>query len=133
MGIRLSDDEAWAVIEGSHTGILTTLRADGSPITLPTWFVVLDRAIGLMTPAGTKKHARIAHDPRASFLVESGERWAELRGVHLSGRVEPVEDEAAIERLAGALDAKYRAFRTERTDMPEKTRERYAHRRYYRL
>ena len=43
MSVRLSEDEAWSVIEGSHTGIITTLRADGSPVTLPMWFVVIER------------------------------------------------------------------------------------------
>ncbi|EUA75273.1 pyridoxamine 5'-phosphate oxidase family protein [Mycobacterium xenopi 4042] len=42
------------------------------PITLPVWFVIDDRTIAMMTPARTKKIARVRHDPRASFLVESG-------------------------------------------------------------
>ena len=88
MSVRLSQDEAWEVLEHSHTGILTTLKADGAPVTLPVWFVVVDRTIGMMAPSRTKKVSRIRRDPRASFLVESGQRWAELRAVHLSGSVE---------------------------------------------
>ena len=30
--IRLSEDEAWDVLDKSHTGILTTLRRDGMPV-----------------------------------------------------------------------------------------------------
>ena len=133
MSIRLSEDEAWAVVEGSHTGILTTLRADGSPVALPIWFVVDGRTICFMSFEGTKKLARIARDPRASFLVESGERWAELRAVHLSGLIEPVEDEAEQRTIDGALDAKYAAFRTARAEMPEKTRAVYATKRFFRF
>jgi nitroimidazol reductase NimA-like FMN-containing flavoprotein (pyridoxamine 5'-phosphate oxidase superfamily) len=96
MTIRLTSDEAWEAVGAAHTGILTTLRRDGMPIALPVWFVVDDRSIALMTPAGTKKIARIRHDPRASFLVESGEQYTELRGIHLTGRVELVEDAATI-------------------------------------
>jgi general stress protein 26 len=134
MSVRLNEDEAWSVIEGSHTGIITTLRADGSPVTLPMWFVVIDRAVCFFTFAPTKKVARIAHDPRASFLVESGEKWAELRAVHLSGHLEPVTDEATIARIDTAMDEKYLAFRTEREAMPAATQQRYeASKRFYRL
>ena len=91
MSVRLTPDEAWDVLERAHTGILTTLRRDGMPISLPMWFVVLDRTICIGAPSGTKKLARLRHDPRASFLVESGERWAELEAVHLTGRIEVVD------------------------------------------
>jgi PPOX class probable F420-dependent enzyme len=133
VGIRLTADEAWDVLERSHTGILTTLKADGSPVTLPIWFVALDRAICFSAPSQTKKVARIRHDPRASFLVESGERWAELQAVHLSGVVERVDDEAEMARIGTALDAKYASFRTARGNMPDATRAYYTGRTYFRL
>jgi hypothetical protein len=53
-GIRLSVDEAWDTIDRAHTGILTTLRRDGVPVSLPVWFVVLDRRIYVSGPANTK-------------------------------------------------------------------------------
>ena len=133
MSVRLGVDEAWAVIEASHTGILTTLRADGMPIALPVWFVVLDRTIGLAAPSGTKKLARIRNDDRASFLVESGERWDQLRAVHLTGHVGVVDDESTMAAIDTALEAKYAAFRTPRSAMPEQTRSHYAGRTFLRL
>ena len=133
MSVRLSADEAWAVLEDAHTGIFTTLRRDGMPIALPVWFVALDRTICLAAPSRTKKIARLRHDPRASFLVESGERWVDLEAVHLTGRVEVVDDEATMQRIDDALDAKYAAFRGNRAVMSEKTREHYAGRTFLRL
>jgi PPOX class probable F420-dependent enzyme len=126
MTIRLKLDEAWEAVESAHTGIFTTLRRDGMPIALPVWFVVEDRTIAMMTPAGTKKIARIRHDPRASFLVESGERWAELRGVHLTGRVEIVEDATAMSGIEAAVNAKYAAFRPAAAYLPAATQAYYA-------
>src|ERR1700758_1634817 len=116
--IRLTEDEAWAEIAAAHTGILTTLRRDGMPITLPVWFVADGRTVAMRTPAGTKKLARVRNDPRASFLVESGERWVDLRAVHLTGRVEFVSDEPTIRRLEEAIDAKYAAFRPPSAGLP---------------
>jgi PPOX class probable F420-dependent enzyme len=126
MTIRLTADEAWQAIESAHTGILTTLRRDGMPIALPVWFVVDDRSVALTTPAGTKKIARIRHDPRASFLVESGEQYTELRGVHLTGRIDVVEDAAATSRIEAAVNAKYASFRPPASSLPAPAQAYYA-------
>jgi PPOX class probable F420-dependent enzyme len=123
--IRLSPTEAWEVIERSHTGVLTTLRRDGTPISLPVWFSVLDRHVYVSGPAHTKKFARIRHDSRVAFLVESGTAWAELVGVHLTGTAREIDDSALLARVHDALDAKYSAFRTDRVDMPDRTRRYY--------
>lgn len=124
--IRLTAEEAWGEIAAAHTGILTTLRRDGMPIALPVWFVAVDRTIAMMTPAGTKKIARVSHDPRASFLVESGRRWADLRGVHLTGRVEIVTDETTMHRVEAAVFEKYAAFRPALDSLPTATQAYYA-------
>ncbi len=126
MGIRLTPSEAWDAISASHTGILTTLRRDGTPVTLPVWFVVDRQAIALMTPSGTKKVSRIRRDPRASFLVESGQRWEELRAVHLNGSVVVVDDAEEISRIGAALGLKYAAFRPATAALPTNTQAYYA-------
>jgi hypothetical protein len=112
------------MVEGSIVGILTTLRKDGRPVALPIWFVVLDGKIYISTRG--KKVDRLRHDQRCSLLVEAGERWADLRAVHLDcvGRVIEPSDELA-ERIAKAMATKYAAYRTERRDMPSATREAY--------
>jgi PPOX class probable F420-dependent enzyme len=126
MGIRLTPIEAWDVIAASHTGILTTLRRDGTPVSLPVWFAVDQQTIGMRTPSGTKKVSRIQRDPRASFLVESGRRWEELRAVHLTGRAEVVDDPDAVARIGAALDAKYAVFRPASAALPTQTQAYYA-------
>lgn len=123
--VRLSADEAWQVIGRAHAGVLTSLRRDGVPIALPVWFVALDRRIYVSGPAHTKKFARIRRDPRVSFLVEAGTRWADLVGVHVTGTAEVVADAPLLARVAAALDAKYAGFRTPRAEMPGATRAQY--------
>ncbi|HEX4530444.1 MAG TPA: pyridoxamine 5'-phosphate oxidase family protein [Acidimicrobiia bacterium] len=49
MGVRLSEDEAWAELDAAHTGILTTLRRDGWPVSLPVWFATIGRQIYVRT------------------------------------------------------------------------------------
>ena len=125
-GVRLAPDEAWSVIEASHTGILATLRRDGVPVMLPLWFVVVEQRIYFRTGHSSRKAQRIRHDARASFLVESGERWAELAAVHLTGVIREVDAaDPLAARVSREFDGKYSAFRTPRGDMAEATRAHY--------
>jgi nitroimidazol reductase NimA-like FMN-containing flavoprotein (pyridoxamine 5'-phosphate oxidase superfamily) len=122
--VRMTDDEAWQMLEQSVNGILTTLRRDGRPVALPIWYVVLDRRIYIGTRG--KKVVRARHDPRCSFLVEAGERWADLRAVHVDGLVTVIDpDPALAQRIADAMAAKYAAYRSAATAMPAATREHY--------
>ena len=124
--VRLNTDELWEFVTAAHTGILITLRRDGVPIATPMWFAVVDRQLYVQTPARSKKVARVRRDPRVSFLVEDGERWAELRAVHLTGRAELVDNADILQRVTEEMTRKYARFRTARAAMPQATRQHYA-------
>ncbi|MGH7894309.1 MAG: pyridoxamine 5'-phosphate oxidase family protein [Candidatus Binatia bacterium] len=124
--VRLTTDEAWALLRDAHTGILVTLRRDGVPIATPMWFAALDGYVYVRTPARSKKVGRLRRDARVTFLVEEGERWAELRAVHFTGRAEIVGDDPdLVARVDAELDRKYTRFRTARAAMPDPTRRHY--------
>lgn len=125
-GVRMTEDEAWAFLTDGHTGILTTLRQDGFPIALPVWFAVVDRRIYVATRG--KKVLRARRDPRCSFLVEAGLRWAELQAVHVTAEARVLDDvdpELAA-KITAEMDRKYAAFRTKASAMPSATRQHYA-------
>lgn len=124
--VRLDPEEAWEVVEASHTGILTSLRRDGRPVALPVWFVVDEGRIWLSTPARAKKVARLRHDPRGSFLVESGRAWAELRAVHLPVTATVVEDPEVVARVDRRKGEKYAASQVARRRLPDTTRAHYS-------
>ena len=126
MGVRLTEDEQWATLGASHTGIFTTLRRDGRPVALPVWFVVVGRKIYIRTPEKTKKVARIRHDARCSFLVESGLAWKALKAVHCSGHAVVLDAGEETERAAAAMDAKYCTSQSEQKALPDATRKHYA-------
>jgi nitroimidazol reductase NimA-like FMN-containing flavoprotein (pyridoxamine 5'-phosphate oxidase superfamily) len=125
MGIRLSEDEAWAEIERAHTGIFTSLKRDGWPVTLPTWFAVIDRAIYLRTPAKAKKVLRVRNDERGAFLVERGLKWVELAAVMVPVRASIVEDADEEQRAQDAMHSKYQGYRLEPKSMPDATKKAY--------
>ncbi len=110
MSVRLDDDEAWAELAAAHTGILTTLRRDGRPVPLPVWFTVHDRRIYVRTPARTHKVEHVQHDPRATFLVERGERWAELCAVMVHADVTLLEPGTERDAVETAITEKYAAL-----------------------
>ena len=125
MSIRLSRAEAWDELANAHTGILTSLKGDGTPITLPMWFVAFDERVYFSAPARTKKIARLRKNPRCSFLVESGTYWRELRAVLVTGNAREVTDKETKERGRKVMDAKYEQYRSQRSSMPDETRSIY--------
>jgi PPOX class probable F420-dependent enzyme len=131
MGVRLSDDEAWAELDTAHTGILTTLRRDGRPVALPVWFATVGRTIYVRTPAKTRKVEHVRNDPRATFLVERGEKWIELCAVMVYADVELLEPGEEYDTASAAITAKYAGFGMESKAMgakkvPDATKAHYA-------
>jgi PPOX class probable F420-dependent enzyme len=121
----MTRDEAYERLASTHTGIVTTLRRDGMPISTPVWFVVYDDAVYFGTPSRSKKAARLRRNPKVGFLVEGGTRWAELWAVHLTGNAAEVDDAAELEGVAAVQAEKYAGFSTPRSDYPEDTRRFY--------
>ena len=124
MSVRMTEDEAWAMLDEAPTGILTTLRRDGRPVALPVWFLALDRRIYVVTRG--RKVERLRHDPRCSFLVETGERWVDLRAVHVDCIAEELDlGDEPCPGITKGIAEKYAALRTKRADMPDDTRKHY--------
>ena len=124
MSVRMTEDEAWDLLERSPTGILTTLRRNGRPVALPVWYAVVDRRVYVVTRG--RKLERLRNDPRCSFLVEAGERWVELRAVHLECDAVLLDGEdERLPVIRAAIATKYAGLRTARADMPDATRDHY--------
>jgi nitroimidazol reductase NimA-like FMN-containing flavoprotein (pyridoxamine 5'-phosphate oxidase superfamily) len=126
MGVRLNEDEAWEMLANSHTGTITTLRRDGWPVSLPMWFVALDRKIYMRTLAASKKALRIKRDQRACFMVESGKAWKDLAAVVVPVRASLIEANAEeAQRALAALGTKYAGWGVPQKAVPEATRKHY--------
>jgi nitroimidazol reductase NimA-like FMN-containing flavoprotein (pyridoxamine 5'-phosphate oxidase superfamily) len=107
----MTESDPWSLLSAGHTGILTTMRRDGFPATLPIWYVVRDHKIFAMSTASARRSARIRANPKVSFLVEGGLGPRELHGVHVTGLAlinDNVDLKAETEEL---IKIKYEAFR----------------------
>jgi PPOX class probable F420-dependent enzyme len=94
----LSDAERDKFLSERRYGILSTLRADGSPIAVPVWFDWDGTTVSMFTYMISPKLKRLQRDPRASLLVTNHpdelERWAAFDGVvtvHKEGGLELAE------------------------------------------
>ena len=116
-GIALTDEEVDGLLRSSRTMVLVTVGPDGMPDPVPMWFVVDDDgAVWMRTYAKSQKVVNLERDPRFSALVEDGERYTELRGAQLSGRVELVDDVDRICDIAAGLLVKYEGLAPEHVD-----------------
>jgi PPOX class probable F420-dependent enzyme len=130
MSVRMDESEVSECLGSAHTGILATLRSGGAPAIVPLWFVVVDGSVCLRTLGSSAKAKHIQDDPRVSFLVESGQAWAELRAVVIYGVAELIDSPEFRSRIDDALAEKYANFLMP-GNAPSRTREHYAASRIY--
>jgi PPOX class probable F420-dependent enzyme len=91
--IAMSPVEIADFLAGPRNLILVTNGPDGFPDPVAMWYVpAADGTIWMRTYAKSQKVTNLRRDARVSVLLEDGARYAELRGVQLTGRIELVDD-----------------------------------------
>lgn len=111
--IALTDDELRDFLDSSRTAILVTIGPDGVPDPVAMWFAVEPEGTLWMTSYGkSQKVVNALRDPRASILIEDGDRYHELRGAQLTGRIEIVDDREHLVEMAVVIAHKYEGIDT---------------------
>jgi len=106
--IALRADEVDALVRDARTMVLVTNGPDGVPDPVPMWFVVgEDGAVLMRTYAASQKVRNLERDPRFAALVETGDRYVELRGAQLTGTVDVLDDVDLVCDVFAALMVKY--------------------------
>ncbi len=106
--IAMTDGERLAFLANGREIVLVTYGPDGLPDPVPMWYVLDAEGRPVMrTYAKSQKVVNVRRDPRCAALVTSGERYDELRGVQLTGRVETFDDVDEILDVLGAVAVKY--------------------------
>jgi len=91
--------------EGTRTGKLAWVAADGRPLVAPIWFVVEGDDLLFNTGADTAKGRSIARDPRLTLTVDLEE--PPYGFVQVQGVAEVVEDLAEVRRIATLAGGRY--------------------------
>jgi PPOX class probable F420-dependent enzyme len=75
-----------------NPSVIATLRPDGQPVTVATWYLLDGDRILVNMDAGRKRLDHMRHDPRVSLTVLDSDSW--YTHVSMQGRViELVDDE----------------------------------------
>lgn len=91
--------------EGSRTGKLATVTADGRPHVVPIWFVLDGETVVFTTWKTTAKARHIARDPRVTLCVD--DERPPFAFVMLEGIAETIDDAAALLPWTTRLAARY--------------------------
>lgn len=88
------------LLQRPNHAVMATVRPDGAPVTVATWYLWDDGRILLNLDAGRKRLDHMRADPRISLTVLDGDSW--YRHVSLQGTVtmSPDTDLSGIDRLA---------------------------------
>lgn len=88
------------ILEQPNPAVMGTVRADGTPVTVATWYLWDGGRILLNLDAGRKRLEHIRTNPRVSLTVLDGDSW--YRHVSVQGHVtlEDDPDLTNIDRLA---------------------------------
>lgn len=99
-------------LEASRNYWIGTTRPDGAPHAAPVWGVWSDGRLVFGTNPSSRKGRNLAHDPRISVHLESGDDVVILEGV-----AEQLGDDDRAGKVVDAYERKY-GWRPEVADMP---------------
>lgn len=106
MAHNMTQDE-WRgfVSEGTRTGKVSTVRADGSPHVAPVWFLLDGEHLVFNTGKETVKGRNLARDGRVSVCVDDDR--PPFSFAVLQGRAELSEDPGQLLQWATRIAARY--------------------------
>lgn len=106
MARRMSEDEWRAFVsEGTRTGKLGTVRADGSPHVTPVWFLLDGNELVFNTAAASVKGRNLTADGRVTVCVD--DERPPYGFVLLRGRAELADDPGELRAWATRIARRY--------------------------
>lgn len=93
--------EVIALLEKPNPAVVTTLRPDGQPVSVATWYVLDGDRVLVNMDEGRRRLAYLRQDPRVTLTVLDDADW--YTHVSLQGRVVEISDDqglAGIDRIS---------------------------------
>lgn len=119
MPTQMTREEIDAFLDTQRTLVLVTLRRDGAPVAHAMWFTRVGSNLYVDTQRESFKARNCARDNRVCAVVESGERYFDLRGVRIEGRCRRVEDPEELDRVRRAQGEKTARIGSGMEDLPD--------------
>jgi PPOX class probable F420-dependent enzyme len=101
--IQLSPDEQAAFLREHRKGALATIGKDGFPHVVAMNFLAKDDAFYMTSYGKAQKVLNIQRNPKVALMAETGDSYAELRGVMIRGGCEIIEGADAVREVFAAM------------------------------
>ena len=105
--IRMNDEEIRALLEEQRILQVATIDHDGWPHLIAMWYMLINDQIAFWTYAKSQKAVNLRRDDRLTCLVETGERYDELRGVQIKGRAIISDDRETVQQIGEVIVERY--------------------------
>lgn len=106
--IRMTQEEIDEFLAGRHTMNVATIGKDGRPHLVAMWYgFFADGALGFWTYGKSQKILNLQRDPRMTCLVETGEEYAELKGVEILGTGVVLTDRDSVMEIGRSVFERY--------------------------
>lgn len=92
----LTDDVRELLLK-PNPAVMATLRKDGSPVTVPTWYRLVGDRILLNLDSTRVRLQHIKRDPRVALSVMEADNWT--THVSIQGRVVEIADDPDLEGI----------------------------------
>lgn len=115
--ISLSETELEEFLATGHTLQVATIGTAGYPHLAPMWYVVREGRLVFRSFTKSQKIVNLRRNPKLTVLLETGERYDELRGAMIRGTATLVTDRGFVLDIYGALAAKYEMIGGQRIDL----------------
>lgn len=93
-------DDLIEILRRPNPAVMATVRADGAPVSVATWYLWDDGRILLNLDAERRRMDHLRADPRVSLTVLDGDAWHRHVSVQGTVALTPDPDLADIDRLA---------------------------------
>lgn len=97
--IRLTADEQATFLREHRKCALATLDPNGFPHVVAMNFVFRDGAFYMTSYGKAQKVVNIRRNPKVAVMVETGDNYAELRGVMARGECEIIDDPERVREV----------------------------------
>jgi PPOX class probable F420-dependent enzyme len=101
--IQLSPDEQITFLREHRKGALATIGKDGFPHVVAMNFLAKDGVFYMTSYGKAQKVMNIRRNPKVALMAETGDNYAELRGVMIRGGCEIIEGADAVRQVFAAM------------------------------
>lgn len=105
--IEMTESEITEYLNGVRVMNIATNGPSGHPHLVAMWYAIIDNKPMFWTFGKSQKIMNLRRDSKLTALVESGDSYAELKGVELIGTGRIIEDVEFIARIGAVVAEKY--------------------------